>query len=279
VSITGGIKFFEKSKCLEIDGGLAEATSGDASAEYAIDQNVETKWRSSGSNDVSTETLTLTFASATIDRLFLQGINLKGFDVMYDLAGTWTHFAAVVGIGGAKANITETAFAQSTAYYEFTPVTTTSIRIQASTTQTANEEKYISQVIATAELGTLQGYPQIKKIEQNRNNRVVKTLSGFYSVQKSLEVASFDLEFKDYPAATAYNVDIALMMELHDSEDPFLVWLCGGRYSTSYFKYTLRGYRLDDIYQMQISKALGLSYKDGIYKNPVSAKVELESVI
>jgi hypothetical protein len=230
MAITGHPKFFSKSLCLGKDGAEISASSGDATSTYALDQNKDTVWRSSGSNDLSTETLTITFDEVTIDRLFLLRHNFKAYNIQYDVAGTWTNFSSVIGIGGALANITETVFAQDTSYYEFTPVTTTGIRIQATSTQTANEEKYVSQIIVCEELGTLAGFPKVKAVEFERNNRVRKTLSGFFSVQKSLEVPSLDMEFKDYPSSSTYSGDVDLMMDLHDLEEPFLVWLCGGKY-------------------------------------------------
>lgn len=279
MAITGHPKFFYKSGCLEKDGATIVASSGDSSSTYAIDQNPETIWRSVGSTDLTTETITVTFDSQSISRIALLGVNLKDFNIMYDLAGVWTHFASVVGLDGSKVNITETAFADSAAYYEFTPVTTTSIRIQALKTQTANEEKYISQIIATREIGTLLGFPMVRSVELNRNSRVKKTLSGFFSVQKSIEVPSFDMDFRNYPATSSYNADFDLIMTLQDLEDPFLVWLCGGKRGTNFFRYTLRGYRLQDMYQMAISKPLKINYTDNIYSNPINAKVEFDSVI
>lgn len=279
MSITGHMKFFEQSKCLGKNGATISVSSGTPSADYALDQNTETAWRSSGSSDLSSEEVIIEFEEAAIDRLFLLGTNLKAFTIQYNNAGTWTSFASVVGIDGSKSGITETALAKAVAYYEFTEVTTDSIRIVATTTQTANEEKYLRQVIVTKEIGTLAGWPRVKNIEQTRNNRVVKTLSGFYSIQKSLEVPSFDLEFKDYPSTSTYNVDMDVMLELHDSEDPFLVWPCGGRSGSPYHQYTLRGWRLEDLYQMQISKALALAYSQNIFTAPINAKVELEAVI
>lgn len=277
--ITGHPKFFNKSQCLEKDGATIQASSGDASSTYAIDQNPSTVWRSSGSNDTTVETITVTFDSVAINRIFLLGHNLKDFSIQYDNGGTWTHFSSVVGLDGSKANITETAFSDDTAYYEFAQVTTTQIRITANKTQTANQEKYISQIIVTSELGTLKGFPKVRSVDFDRNSRVKKTLSGYYSIQKSLEVPSFDMEFKDYPATSTYNTDMDLMMTLHDLEDPFLIWLCGGRRGTPYFRYTLRGFRLKDVFQMQISKALKLGYTENIYNNPLNTKIEFESVI
>jgi hypothetical protein len=279
MAINGHYKIFDKSRCLGKDGATITASSGGSSADFALDQNSETSWRSSGSNDLTTETIEVSFTSQEISRIFLLGHNLKDYDIMYDLSGVWTHFASVVGIGGSLANITETTFAQDTSYYEFTPVTTTKIRIRANKTQVANEEKYIGQIVVTTEIATLAGWPRVKGLDLNRNARSVKTLSGFYSIQKSLEVPSFDFEFKDYPANSTYSVDIDTMMELEDREEPFLIWLCGGKFGSTFFKYTLRGWRLKDLFQMQVSKAIRVAYSDGIYSNQINAKVEFEAVI
>lgn len=278
--ISGGAKFFSPSKCLEVNGATISASTGDNAASYAIDRNAETKWRSLASNDSTTETLTITFnGNQTIDRIFIMDHNWKNFVIQYDVSGTWTHFTSVTGIGGSLANLTQTNYSRSTAYYEFTPITTGLIRIQITTTQVANAEKYCSQIIATEELGTLVGYPDVKDVELDRSSRVTKTISGKVVVQKSIETVDFDLTFKNYPRSDVYNVDIDLMMALHDREDPFLVWLCGGRVGTPYFAYTLRGWRPQDLYLMQVTKAYKLGYTDNIYNNGLNAKVSLEESI
>ena len=64
MAITGGIKFFNENK---IRNGNAVGSSGTASAKYSLDLDVDTYWRSVGSNDSTTETLTVTFDTTTID--------------------------------------------------------------------------------------------------------------------------------------------------------------------------------------------------------------------
>lgn len=273
--LTGHPKIFNASKCLEVDGSTIVASTGDASSSYSIDRNQDTFWTSVASDDSTTETLTVTFAEdIAIDTLLFLDINWKGFVVKYDVAGTWTHFAAVFGLDGSKSNITETAFSDNTAYYNFTEVTTGSIQITITTTQTVNAEKYISQIIATTEVGTFLGWPLVENMTFDRNSRVKTTLSGKVSVQKSLESFSTDLKFKNYPSTSTYNADIDLIMTLQDIEDPFILWLCGGRRGT-YFNYIIRGYRLKDAITVQITSALGLSYTDNVLKNPVNAGVSL----
>ena len=160
--IQGGVKFFTRSKCLFQDGTDINASTGQDSASFCIDRNPITYWRSVGSNDVTTEELEIVFTeNMTFDRILLLDHNFKGYNIQYFSGGTYVHFSNVVGISGAMANITETAFDQDTSYYEFTQVTTSKIRIQILTTQVVDQEKYLNQAIVCSEIGTLQGYPEI----------------------------------------------------------------------------------------------------------------------
>jgi hypothetical protein len=271
VSITGGIKVFNRSKALIEDDVSMAATSGAGSEARALDRNPYTYWRSVGSSDVVTETLIVTFPSATtIDRLFFIDINWKQFTCKYDSGGVFTDFTTVVGLDGALGGgIAETAYANTTAYYEVDSISTTRLEITITTTQVADEEKYVNRIVPTVELGTLVGYPNIKKIDHSRNQRIRKMLSGRSLVLKSEEsVRALDLDFKGYPAS--YTADIALAFSLFDIEEDFLIWLCGGRYGTTYFRNTLRGFRLEDLYAMQLTKNLKVSYSKNIYINTVN---------
>lgn len=274
MAITGGVKFFGKNLVLEEDGGSIVASSGDIVSAYAIDKNPVTFWESVGSDDATTETLTLTFDEVEIDRLILQNHNWKDFNVQYWTGAAWAHFASVVGLDGAKANITETAFAQDTAYYEFTAVTTTKLRIQVLKTQVVDDQKYIAQVIACTEIGTLQGWPKIKNVKHSRNSRKKEMLSGKVLVQPGIDSFACKLDFQNYPAS--YSADLDLAMELFDREDPFLVWLCGGAYGSAKFRKTLRGFRLQDVYLMHVVADVPVEYMGGGYLNPVGIELALE---
>ena len=275
MAIGGGIKFFNKS--MNIDASASAPISGDASVASLLDSNKETFYRSVGSTDLITEEITITFAeNKTIDRLFLLDTNLKDFNIMYDVSGTWTHFSNILDLDGSQSNITRTDFAKDTYYAEFDSVTTGSIRIQATKSQVVDAQKYINQVIATSEIATLVGYPQVKSIIADRGLRTKKTISNKYSVQKSLEGFAFKLSMNNYPSSATYNVDIDQMMVLHDSENPFLVWLCGGKSGSPNFNYTIRGFRLKDVVQMQVKNSFKLSYLKNIYVNPINlASIDL----
>lgn len=280
MAIGGGVKFFSRSKCLFVDDTTISVTSGADGSRYCLDRNPISFWRSVGSNDLTTETIEITFdGSKTIDRLFLVDINWKAFTVKYFSGGSYVHFASVLGFGGSVTNITETVFSGDTAYYEFTPVTTTKIQIVITTTQTANQEKYASQIIATEELGTLVGFPNIKGTEIDRNLRKQEMLSGKQLVQKSEESFKVELDFQDYPSTSTYHADIDLMYALHGLEDNFLIWLCGGRRGSTYFGNQLKGYRPKDIFNVQLTSPLKPVYTRNGFKNQVNLSAKFEEAV
>ncbi len=268
MAITGGIKFFKKN---EMSDGSASATSGDASAKFILDLDVDTYWTSVGSSDSETETITINFGSTkTIDRALLLDHNFKNFTVKYLSGASYVAFANVIGIGGVSlSGITETTFSKNSSYYEFDSVSTSSIQIACLSTQVPNEEKYLGQSIATSELGTFVGYPELGKIDLSRNTRSKKTLSGRYSVQKSQQTIGYSIRFKNYPASDVYNVDIDLALTLLESEEPFLIYPCGGRYESKHFSYQLPGFRLKDCILSQVKKGYKLKYVKNIYTNPL----------
>jgi hypothetical protein len=279
MSISGGVKFFERPVSLFSDGNIeVTASTGGGAASRALDRNRVTYWRSVGSDDTTTETITLTFtAPVTFNRIFLLDHNFQGFNVQYDLSSVWTHFTSVVGLDGSQSNVTETAFSEDSAYYEHASVTTTGVRIQVTTTQVADEDKYLNQLVLTNELGTLVGYPDITGIEFSRNERSKKMLSGRTLSLKGEETFKVNLAFKNYPPSLSADIDLA--MSLFDMEETFLVWLCGGRRGTDYFKKTLRGWRLRDLFSVQTAGGVAPDYTSNSYVLPVNLKINLvESV-
>jgi len=268
MSVTGGVKFFKKNK---ISDGSVVASSGTSSGKFILDLDVDTYWTSLGSSDGVSETITIsTSKSQTIDRILLLDHNFKTYNVKYYDGSSYVDFANVIKIGGATlSTINETNYDQDSSYYEFTQVSTTSIRITVSHTQIPNEDKYLSQAIASTELGTFVGYPEINSVTMDRNNRVKKTIGGRFSVQKANKTFGFDLRFRNYPSSDVYNVDIDLALTLFESEDPFIIYACGGRYESQHFKKAIPGFRLKDAFLMQINRAYKLKYLKNIYVNPI----------
>lgn len=276
MSITGGVKFFEQNYALSSFGGSIVDTLGTGTAvvNYAIDKNRQTYWKTVGSDDSTTETLTLTFQSSAITRILLVDHNWKQYTVKYWNGASFVDFTSVVGLDGALGGgITETTFADTTSYYEVASVTTTKIQITVTKTQTANAQKYISQIVATTELGTLQGFPLISGSSVTRSVRQMQMMSGRSKVVKSVEAYSLQLDFSEYSGASTYSPDLDLMYQLNDRDTPFLVWACGGRRGSTYFKYAPRGMRLQDLYLMQLVTDIVGSFPQSIYTSTVGLDV------
>jgi hypothetical protein len=263
MTISGGIKFFARSSALFKDGTTAVASSNSASANNILTNRQLTYWQSIGSDDLTTETITITFnQTVTIDRILLNRINFKEFTVKYDVASVWTDFTNVTGLDGALGGgISETIFSDETAYYEVDSITTTGIQITATKTQTADQEKIIYNLFTTEELGTFELYPAITPLAFSRRPRVSEALSGLANVQKGFDVVSFSLEFTSHGSQS----DMDLLTTLYNRDKSFLVWLCGGRRGVTYFSYNLKGFGLRDLFNMQTQAGINPSFPGSVY--------------
>ena len=274
LDITGGVKFFENNKALFRDGNTASASSNDSAAKFILDVSKYTRWESIDSNDAVTETITVNFKlPQTIDRLILTGHNFKDFNIKYNGSSDFTNVSGLDGdlVGG----IIETDYSNDTSYYKFDEVTVSSITITVSTTQVANEQKYLDQFIATSEIGTFAGFPRVQNVQHNRNIKGSKAISGKNVIQKGYETTSFRMNFKTYPV----QADIDIAEQLHEREASFLVWLCGGRYGIEHFSIEQRGWRLRDVYNMQLNRSLKADYEKGIYQNGANTNLSFVEVI
>ena len=227
MTISGQIKFFERSSALYKDGTTATASTG-SGANNILTNNQRVYWQSSGSDDTTTETITVTYdQTVTIDRIALNRINWKEFTVQYDASGVATDFTNATGLDGATAsgNISETDFSDEVAYYEVDSITTSEIIITATKTQTADQEKILYNLFTTVELGTLEYPPQITPLPFTRNPRQAQGMGGLAVIQKGFETVAFSLDFTSHPSQS----DMNLLTTLHDRDKSFLVWLWGSK--------------------------------------------------
>lgn len=277
MSITGGIKFFEKSQNLSVDGSSATGSTGNSSANLAIDKNVYTVWQTVGSNDATTETFTVVMPSVkNISRIFLQKHNFKNYTVKYWNGATYVDFTNVTSLDSSTpvTGIAETVYARATSYYECDLISTDRLRVSITLTQVANAEKYLSQLIGCTELGTFEGFPEIANFSHDANERVQTGLSGKSNIEKSYRVASLALGFNFYPGQN----DINLIQTLFDRVEGFNVWVCGGRFGNAYFRFTQLGYNLEDLFFMQTLGSLSTIYGSNIYTNAVVTSLNFKEI-
>ncbi len=275
MSMTGGISFFDKSLSTFADGvsgSTAVASSNSDHANLALGNNIHYSWQSIGSNDTTTETITITLPTAmAISRIFLLDHNFKSFTIQY---GSSQDFANVTGLDEYSDNeINVSDFARNTAYFEFDSVTTDTIIITATTTQVADSQKFLTQFIATNELGTLIGYPDLRNVQIDRNIRRQQAISGRSHIQKGYREASFGLNLRSYQK----QADIDLLDSLHDRERSFLVWPVGGL--PDQFRIKQRGFRVQDLYLMQVARPLRNGYRSNVYIRGVTQRYNFEEVV
>lgn len=269
MAVSGGIKFFYKNYGdLDNDSASASVSTGSSARNFARSRKTYLYWISEGSDDTTTETYELRFGeSKDIDRIILNRHNFKAFTVEYWDGAAWADFADVVTPSGTKTNITETANTETTNYYEFTSVSTEKIRVSIDTTQTTNAEKYIYEVIATEEIGTLTGYP----VYIGSNNRATadkKAIDGRISKTILGTVFSCQLQFQRY----GIEADHTIMQTLWDLEAPFLIYPSGA--DESQFRYESKiGNRNRDIYLVNFASDFSPNYDMNVYKNALNYAV------
>lgn len=277
MSISGGIKFFDRSKALSRDGATITATSGDDSSIYTLSLNKYIGWTSVGSTDATTETLNIDLiTSKTINIILLVDHNFKEFTVKYWNGSTYVDFTTVTGIDGTLGGgISETSFSQDTAYYEFDEISTTKIEITITKTQTVDAQKSLIYANITSEIGTFDGFPNVNNVSHSRNSRIKKSLSFKDINQKSYETVAISMDLMRYPGQN----DIDIIDILHTLDETFQIWLCGGRYGTTYFRFAQRGWNLKDIYNVQMIDDLGATYADNVYVHGVNKTLTVNEAV
>jgi len=199
-------------------------------------------------------------------------MNFKNFSVQYNNGSSFVDFTNVIGVNGeSKTGINESTYSRDSAYYEFTPVTTTQIKITCSQTQVADAQKFLVGLVVTEEIGTFEGFPRVTPTMM-RNETRAKALSGKSVIQKSFESNDINMTFKSHP----YENDLKILETLFDSESTFLVYPCGGREGSQYFRMNQRGWTLKDIFNMQLRGKLKNEWEKGIYTLGFNKTVKFE---
>jgi hypothetical protein len=305
--ITGGIKFFEQSYCLFKNGATATASSNNSAINTILNYDKDNGWVSSGSAEDTIETITITLpTSTTFSRMFLLNHNFSFYDIYY---GNYQNFSNVItltlpyGIGNytdesgafytdenglyyndgenevtAIGNaISQSGYTVNASYYEFDAVTTNTIIIQAKNVQDPATivEKFLGSFIITDEIGTfsVDGLA-LPNASVNANNRVERNLNNKAIVQRGVDTFSCSLN-----SQYLYNQDdLDLYTNLFDRNDDFLVWLCGGRYGTPYFRVNAKPYRPLDVFRVRNVGDLDNNYYKNLYNAGMAGTLNLIEV-
>lgn len=224
---SGAAPAFLSKNYINRDGNNASGiacSTGNTLRHRLFDGDPTGAWNSVSSNDSTTETITAALyqgslqADRSIDFISLLNINLKAFTVEYsaDNGSTYTAFA-----GGTITNQTTPDFILSLA----TPITANKIRLTMTTTQTANQDKSIGQLIVA--LGTLQMSKGMTEYEAEwidsemmleMANRT-KSYAHIYRADNSFEMYAASVGFRFATAAERTS-----LRAIKNAADPFMFY-------------------------------------------------------
>ena len=260
------IRFFEKNKAdFSSDTVVATASQGDTYADRVLDRSNNTAWVTTGSVDADNTTFELDFGDTKrIDSILLLKHNFKSYEIQYWDGDSWENFGT---------DIDETVYAAESSFHQFAALETTKVKLTIRGTQTANDEKKLYQFICTEEIGQLNSWPVIKKAQTSRNRVRTKMLSGKENIREQVGAFSTSLSV----SILSDSDDLDVIEALHDANEGFLVWLCGG--SESQFSSVRKGYRLEDVFLMKCVGELVNEFYKGIYPNGLVVKFDLVEVV
>lgn len=259
-TITGFAKVFYKNFLVD-QGNSVTVSSGSTTAKYIKDLDRETRWLSSGSDDLTQESIVVAFDyPQTIDRIMLLNFNFKKYTIKYDNSG-WVDFANVYTTkdGAVSSAISETTNTESARYYEFTPVTTSQIQILVDTTQIANAQKYLYELYIGEEIGTFKldiacspnsfdASPSVKK-----SQLLEKSNGGMIKLDRADKFRG-ELSLTQVFEST----DLAIIYEMLDFGE-VAIYPCGAD-----THYTLeRGWRMLDLYHVIVDGDLTSNFNVG----------------
>lgn len=263
-----GIKFFRKN-FIDLDNDLPSFSIADASAtdtgsaytDLMRNRSNNSGWATTGSVDAGSTAMTLQFGETkSFNTILLVGHNLKNFNLKY-YDGT-NYVAFTPAIDRTDNTVTTTDFT-------FSEVSTTAVKLTMNGTMTPNQDKYIKQFIVTEFLGELSVQPEVEP-QFDKDRKVTKFLSGKSYVAKS--VGGFNCRIKMKNAGNA-DADFTLIESLYARYDGFLLWLCGG--DVSQFEMQRQGYRLEDIFLMDITNEYSPEYIESRWFNGMPIDLKL----
>ncbi len=264
------IKFFKKN-IIDLQNTLPQITVSDLVAaddgsiyvDLMRNRNNNSGWATTDSSDAGTTTMIVDFnETRNLTDILLVGHNLKNYTLKYLDGTTWTNFSTTIA---------PTDNTLSTTYYNFDEVSTDQLQLVINGTQTADADKFIKQFIVTEILGTFSVQPEVIP-EWDKDRKVTKFLSGKNFVAKSVGGFNCKLKMK----SVSNESDLDLVESLFNTYEGFLVWLSGGDFAQ--FETVRQGYRLEDIFLMDITNEYMPAFGDGRWYNGMPLDVRLVEV-
>ena len=288
MAVSGGIKFFERSKTLLSDGNASVSLSQDSKQnDNQSVKNILTFDRNAYfqtakiTDEAFLQIIDVEFDQPiTINRLLLVDTNIN--------TGAFSFPTPVKNISNIDNQPipdnpfvffgNNNSFKGLTHYWEFDDVTISTLSFQINISargdydETPPDHFFIRQIIATREIGTFEGFPSISAYSENQNEIINETSTGLKHVTKQHQtIDSFKVSFKSHPIEN----DVILMDKLFNSRESFTLWPCGGGYGSSHFLFEKEGWRLGDVYNVQTIGKKSNRWHKNFYKGGITSKINM----
>lgn len=256
------ISFAENFSIAVVDAIAAD--TGESFADLVCNRNNRSGWATTDSTDAAGTTFTVTWLDEVdISRIFLVMMNFKAFTIKYWDGAAYQDFSTPVN---------ETVNMQPTKLFSFDKVTTTRIQITITGTQSANDDKFLRQLICCEEYGQFVTGFQLDNVTMGQARKVSTVLSGKSKITRN--VGAFMCTFKKNNVTQGN--DITLIETLYGVPDGFLVWLCGG--DVSQFRTLNAGYRMEDIFLCDFSTEYNPDWNKGHYDFGVDINFKINEI-
>ena len=255
--VTGAIKFFRRPYSLASDG----ATTNIDAAKNLLSFNELFYFEQDGQADITV------FLSRTtnINRLLIVDTNAVSISV-----------SNINNVTDQDMNDVTFPYVpvDKTSYFEFDKIEVNAV--QVSLTPPNGEQLYCRQIIATEEIGTLEGFPRVSAFNFTNNEIKNKTNTGLIHITKQFKILqTLSLNLTAYPSQK----DITLLEGLYNQPESFLIWPCGGSNGERYFNVNQEGWRLQDIYNVQTTGVSSKRYNKNYYKGGANNRYRFVEVL
>lgn len=228
---------------------------------FMRNRNNASGWATTGSDDSADTEIVFNFNDLKeFNRIMFVQHNFKDFKVEYlDTSAVWQDIETI------------TNNQIDTTYIEFDRVEGSQVKLTINSTQEIDADKFLRQAIICEEIGRFSIEPEIKA-EFSKERKTNRYLSGKAFVAS--QVGGFSCRISKSGVFTEQ--DLSLIETLFDQFEGFLVSLSGG--DTTPYETIRAGYRLRDIFFMNLANEYEPNWDESRYKNGMSIDLRLIEV-
>lgn len=244
--------------------------TGSSSVDFLRNRNNTSGWMTTGSSDAALTELLIEFNDEVeMDSIILVGHNIKAYTIQRwsDSDSDYVDFSTAI-------SVTDNAKDTTAHYFDLVSISKFKIIIQG--TQTADEDKRISQLIAAEQIesGKFKGWPDFSKPTLDFSKKKKETLSGKVHVSQSTGAYKTKLSFRKWPESDDIKILSSLFFKQYLG---FLFWPCGG--DEDQFRHSVDGFRLRDIYHCRVTSEWNPEWDQALYQSGVNINVEIMETI